>query len=195
MRLLLHLLPAVRSAAILMIANSLLIAPVSAQSDQSTVAAVLGPRWEELSRRAGMIFVGTVITGASQSPRTDQGVASVEISLRVDRAIAGVEPGQVVIIHEWTGALSSHPTMHTGEHLLLFLYPPSRLGLTSPVGGAQGQLRLDSLGESIVDDASRIPHDPQTSRLNSPVAAVHRMRSHTITVAELERAIRAARGE
>ncbi|GAC1428679.1 MAG: hypothetical protein NVS1B11_11280 [Terriglobales bacterium] len=33
-----------------------------------------------------------------------------------------------------------------GERLLLFLYPPSKLGLTSPVGGSLGRFNLDSAG-------------------------------------------------
>jgi len=194
MRVLPHLFAATASAAIILIANFLMSVPAFAQSDQSAIAGVLGPQWRELSRRAGMIFAGTVLASPSQSPRTDPGVPSVEISLRVDRAIAGVEPGQVLTIHEWTGALSSHPTMHPGEHLLLFLYPPSHLGLTSPVGGAQGQIRLDSLGLTVVDEAPRILPHRQTSQFNPPMGTPQR-RSHPITVAELERAVHAARGE
>ena len=30
-----------------------------------------------------------------------------------------------------------------GEHVLLFLYPPSKLGLTSPVGGPLGRFNVD----------------------------------------------------
>jgi len=33
--------------------------------------------------------------------------------------------------------------MSKGEHILIFLYPPSRLGFTSPVGGSLGQIALD----------------------------------------------------
>src|SRR2546421_12196791 len=33
--------------------------------------------------------------------------------------------------------------------MLIFLYPPSRLGLTSPIGGAAGQVVLDSRGEIV----------------------------------------------
>jgi hypothetical protein len=39
--------------------------------------------------------------------------------------------------------------MRGGQRLLIFLYPPSRLGLTSPVGGQLGQVLLSSGGEIV----------------------------------------------
>ncbi len=103
--------------------------------------------------------------------RTGAGaVAAVPLRFRVDTAIAGVEAGQILTIYEWAGAESLHPPMRPGEHLLLFLYPRSRLGLTSPVGGAQGQILLDATG--------------MVSASRPPVALV-----------QLARAIRRARGE
>jgi len=171
----------------------LLIVPTSAQSDPSAIR-VLGPQWEQLSRRAGMIFAGTVLACPGQSARSDHGVPSVEIKLHVDRAIVGVDWGQVLTIHEWIGALSSHPTMHPGEHLLLFLYPLSRLGLTSPVEGFQGQIRLDSLGTTVVDPAPRSDLESQTSGAISQTGT-REIHLRPVTLTELERAIRAARGE
>jgi hypothetical protein len=68
------------------------------------------------------------------------------LSFRVDEPIAGVERGQILTIREWAGAWSMHRPMSRGEHILIFLYPPSRLGLTSPVGGSLGQIALDPSG-------------------------------------------------
>lgn len=172
----------------------LLIVPTSAQSDPSIAIRVLGPQWEQLSRRAGMIFAGTVLACPGQPLHSDHGVPSVEIKLLVDRAIVGVEPGQVLTIHEWTGALSGHPSMHPGEHLLLFLYPPSHLGLTSPVGGFQGQIRLDSRGMTMVDPSPQSHPESQTSGTIPPIAT-REIHFRPVTLNELERAIRAARGE
>src|ERR1035437_8875135 len=117
------------------------------QSDQVIAERVLGPQWKQLSRRAGMIFAGTVLTAAPPTAATDQAVPAVQLSFRVDRAIAGVEPGQVFTIHEWVGAWSMHRPMRRGQHILIFLYPPSRLGFTSPVGGSLGQFALDPSGK------------------------------------------------
>jgi len=204
MRVLVHLFHVVAPVTLILITGVMLTAPVfaqfdqaqsdRAQSDQDAAARVLGPKWQQLSRRAGMIFAGTVLASPSQPLRSDRGVPSVEISLRIERAIAGVEPGQILTIREWTGALSSHPAMRPGEHLLLFLYPPSHLGLTSPVGGAQGQIRLDALGSAVIDQGSRSRSAAQTSLSVSPTAT-RDTSSRPINLTQLERAIRAARGE
>lgn len=187
-----HVFP-VAFVTVILITIPLLVAPADAESDQAAIVRTLGPRWQQLSRRAGMIFAGTVVAGPGQSVRTDRGVPSVEISLHVDRAIVGVEPGQVLTIHEWIGALPRYPGMHPGEHFLIFLYPPSHLGLTSPVGGSQGLLRLDSLGTTVIDQSRTAP-DSRISHSNSPTAAGDTF-SHSIALTQLERAIRAARGE
>src|SRR5208337_650662 len=129
-------------------------------SDQVVAERVLGPRWKQLSRRAGMIFAGTVLSAATRSAptrtaATDRAIPgttpAVQLSFRVDEAIAGVERGQVLTIHEWAGAWSMHRPMSKGQHILIFLYPPSRLGLTSPVGGALGQIALDPSGKNVSD--------------------------------------------
>src|SRR5258708_37231121 len=61
-----------------------------------------------------------------------------------------------------------HRPMSSGQHILIFVYPLSRLGFTSPVGGSLGQVVLDPSGKNV---------------------------SQTVSVVQLERAIRSARGE
>src|SRR5580658_924431 len=76
------------------------------QSDQVVAERVLGPQWKRLSRRAGMIFAGTVLAigppATSQTAATYRAVQgippSVQLSFRVDRAIAGVAQEQIVAI-------------------------------------------------------------------------------------------------
>ena len=107
-------------------------------------------------------------------------VPSVQLSFRVDEAIAGVESGQVLTIHEWAGAWFMRRPMRTGQHVLIFLYPPSRLGLTSPVGGMLGQVTLDQTGRHAAEQGQK------------PVAP---MANGSVSVVQLERAIRSAREE
>jgi len=149
------------------------------QSDQVTAERVLGPQWKQLSRRAGMIFAGTVLATAAPAASTQTVTANrpvpgttpaVQLSFHVDEAIAGVERGQILTIHEWTGAWSMQRPMIEGQHILLFLYPLSRLGLTSPVGGSLGQVALDPSGKNVP-------------------------KSGSVSVVQLERAIRSARSE
>ena len=181
-------------------------------SDQVIAERVLGPQWKQLSRRAGMIFAGTVLTAspliAATPTATDHTAATdwatsaatpaaappVQLSFRVDQAIAGVEQGQILTIREWAGAWSMHRPMRSGEHILLFLYPLSRLGFTSPVGGSLGQIALDPSGK-MVSKSGQQPPAPAGVRNESlsqpPVPADLR----SVSVVQLERAIRSARGE
>jgi hypothetical protein len=160
--------------------SSLAAAP---PSDQVVAERVLGPHWKQLSRRAGLIFGGTVVatpqtvttqTAATVVPGT---VRAVQLRFHVDRAIAGVEPGQILTIREWAGAGAMQRPMRQGQRILIFLYPPSRLGFTSPVGGSMGQVALDPSGKNVSALTTSAPIGPGVS------------------VDQLERAIRSARNE
>jgi len=176
------------------------------QSDQVIAERVLGPQWKQLSRRAGIIFAGTVLTATKQNATptaaTDQtapdtvpaAIPTMSLSFRVDQAIAGVEPGQVLTIHEWAGAWSRHRPMTKGQHILIFLYPPSRLGLTSPVGGSLGQVALDPSGKNVFEHVRKhaavaSPRSESSTPRPVPVEAPR------VSVVQLERAIRSARSE
>jgi hypothetical protein len=172
-------------------------------SDQVIAERVLGPQWKQLSRRAGMIFAGTVLATPAQTATTPTAatdrtvpgaVLAVQLSFRVDEAIAGVEPGQVLTIHEWAGAWSMHRPMSKGQHILIFLYPPSRLGLTSPVGGSLGQVALDPSGKSVSEDAPR-PAAALSLRSASSPRPRGTVNSGSVSVVQLERAIRGVRSE
>ena len=168
------------------------------QSDQVVAARVLGPQWKQLSRRAGMIFAGTVLDAASPTSASERAVPgtapAIELSFRIDHAIAGVEPGQVLTIHEWAGAWFMHRPMSKGQHVLLFLYPPSRLGLTSPVGGSLGQVVLDSSGKnvSIYEPSLAAEIGSRNESFTRQHARIDNVR---VSVVQLERAIRSAREE
>jgi hypothetical protein len=175
-------------------------------SDQVIAERVLGLQWKQLSRQAGMIFAGTVLTSTPPATTIDRAIPAVQLSFRVDRAIAGVERGQVLTIHEWAGAWSMHRPMRTGQHILIFLYPPSRLGLTSPVGGSLGQVALDANGKNVsrAGFANALQpgrHVPQglnstfSQALNGTAEAVPYPKPGTVSVIQLERAIRGARSE
>ena len=182
-------------------------------ADQAMAARVLGAQWKQMSRRAGIIFVGTVLAGDLPVPTNDEFIAApatipaelstVHVSFRVDRGIAGVESGQLLTIREWGGASSVHRPMNTGQHVLLFLYSPSRLGFTSPVGGASGEVLLDASGKNVAErkpganfkslsaPGPSIPSDPSIS--STPPLSLRAGPNRSVRVDQLERAIRSAR--
>jgi len=186
-------------AAIVFTAICVLSRAATCESDESAADRVLGPQWKHLSRRAGLVFAGTMLSDRIQTARTDRGVPSIALRFRVDRAIVGVV-GQILTIHEWTGAWSLYPPMRRGEHVLLFLYPLSRLGLTSPVGGPQGQVRLDATGRNVVEHRPVVSVSLQNA-MRSGAMSPRGSASNTgitrtpVTLDQLERAIRSARGE
>jgi hypothetical protein len=173
---------------ILALASTCSAAPAQ-QPDQLAAARILGPQWKQIARASGMVFSGTVLGITATPAGTDRAMPTVEVKFQIDQAIAGVKSGQVLTIHEWTGAWSSHRAMRTGQRILLFLYPPSRLGLTSSVGGPMGQIALDASGKNIAAPAA-ISNGTLRARPMFRVAL-----QPSISLRQLERAIRSAREE
>jgi hypothetical protein len=100
---------------------------------------------------AGIIFAGRVISIRRVPLPTGEGPASTMITFQVDRGIRGILTGQNLTIHEWAGLWDRGERYRVGEHLMLFLYPPSKLGLTSPVAGAMGRFALDAKGRILMN--------------------------------------------
>lgn len=108
-------------------------------------------------RKSGLIFEGTVTSiqrefGTGNIPQT------YRISFQVKQGLRGVQTGATLSIREWAGlwnglgtGLGAGPSQaaryRVGERALLFLYPASRAGLTSPVGGTKGKLAVNRAGQ------------------------------------------------
>jgi hypothetical protein len=121
--------------------------PLFAQEQRAPSVSSL----RQLTRKSGYIFAGTVTNVQRVGPAAANDVATVRITFRVERAILGVRAGQTLVIREWAGLWDSGERYRTGERLLLFLYRPSKLGLTSPVAGALGRFRMDRNGEVVLE--------------------------------------------
>lgn len=109
-----------------------------------------GIGFSEFSRAAGMIFSGTV-TKIERRPATrGQSVETVAISFHVESSMRGATPGEEIVITQWIGLWSAGQRYRIGERVLLFLYPPSKLGLTSCIGGPMGRFAIDSYGRVLL---------------------------------------------
>jgi len=106
--------------------------------------------FNQLTRAAGTIFSGTVTAVARRPASTSQPIETVSITFHVERALRGAIPGEDLTISQWMGIWSSGQRYRVGDRVLLFLYPPSKLGLTSCVGSGLGRFSLDSRGRVLL---------------------------------------------
>ena len=97
-----------------------------------------------------MIFSGTVKKVQRIPASHGQPVETVAITFHIENAIRGATPGEDFTVEQWIGLWSSGQRYRVGERLLLFLYPPSKLGLTSCVGGPIGRFTVDPRGRVLL---------------------------------------------
>ena len=117
--------------------------PSAGQQNPGKLALFAPPTMKQLIQQSGLIFEGTV--AAVEHVRAKPGqVAAQRITFRVEQAILGVRKGQLLEVREWAGLWNFGEHYRMGERVLLFLYPRSRLGLTSPVGGPPGRFDITS---------------------------------------------------
>jgi hypothetical protein len=111
--------------------------------------------FQQLVRSAGMIFSGRVtsVGNAASSPGNEHTATAITITFQVERAMRGILPNQIVTIREWAGLRNRGERYRVGERVLLFLYGPSKLGLTSPVAGPMGRFALDSQDRIVMSAA------------------------------------------
>jgi hypothetical protein len=128
-----------------------------------------------LAKPSGYIFAGTVTAIKSVAPQGTRGVAQIQITFHVDSAVRGVRTGQSLSIREWTGVWDAGQRYRVGEKVALFLYSPSKLGLTSVVGGTLGRFPIKN-GTVKIDPVRypmrrtvRIPLDPDGPWLRKPM--------------------------
>src|SRR5437660_7852226 len=110
--------------------------------------------FNQFTRNSGYIFSGTVLK-IQRTTAGENAIAFTQVSFRVDQAIRGVRAGEILTIREWSGLWDSGERYRPGERVLLFLYPVSKLGFTSPVGGALGRFAVDHAGKIHINGPQR----------------------------------------
>jgi len=120
------------------------------------------PVFPQLVRAAGIIFSGRVTSIGRALSYSGQAPASTTVTFQVEHAMRGASSGQSLTIHEWAGLWTSGERYRVGERVLLFLYAPSKLGLTSPVAGTMGRFAVDSQGRVMMSaqHAATLAADP-----------------------------------
>jgi len=104
----------------------------------------------QIVRAAGTIFSGTVTAIARRPASRGQSVETVAVTFHIEKAIRGATPGEDFTLFQWIGLWSSGQRYRIGERVLLFLYPPSKLGLTSCVAAPMGRFAIDPWGRVLL---------------------------------------------
>lgn len=134
--------------------------PVQNATSSSPHLLSSGPGLQLLTKHAGYIFQGVVTRVAMNAGKGPNDTGTISITFRVTQGLRGVRDGETFTIHEWAGLWNGVTRYKPGEHVVLFLYPQSRLGLTSPVAGALGKFSADANGKTVVSPAqSTLLHD------------------------------------
>ncbi len=136
--------------ALLLIALSAIVELPFIQQSWSADFPFVPPSLSQLTRQAGYIFAGTVTKVERVIPSAANELATMRITFRVEQAIRGVRTGETLVMREWAGLWDADERYRAGERVVLFLYPPSKLGLTSPVGGRLGHFSINSHGEMLL---------------------------------------------
>jgi hypothetical protein len=105
----------------------------------------------QLVHAAGIIFAGRVTSVGQADSFSRPDPASTTVTFQVEHAIRGTSQGQNLTIHVWAGLRLNGERYRVGERVLLFLYSPSKLGLTSPVAGAMGRFAINSQGQVVMN--------------------------------------------
>lgn len=111
---------------------------------------------------AGIIFSGTVTRIERRPGHAGQTLATLDITFRVENSIRGATAGKDLTISQWAGLWSMGQRYRIGERVVLFLYPTSKLGLTSWVGGELGRFAIDASGRVQLSSQqiSKLRRDP-----------------------------------
>jgi hypothetical protein len=137
-----------------------------------------------MTRRSGAIFAGRVLAIQFLRPRFGGEVPTVRVTLRVEHGIRGPRTGTLFVLRQWAALWNSGQRYSVGERVLLFLYPTSKVGLTSAVGGERGRFSVDPKGQLVVnaehaklfDDAQlQISMRARIPGARIPIRDVHRM--------------------
>lgn len=144
----------------------------STPAETATLDAVL----HSMVRRAGVIFLGTVLEVRHDSAGAGAGTGVVEVEFSVDHGMRGAATGSRYVLREWAGLWTGNDERYrTGQRLLMLLHAPGAGGLSSPVGGMDGAIPIlpgaDARAEPLIDlrwVATRVSRGPVQYRAETP---------------------------
>jgi hypothetical protein len=139
-------------------ATPLIAAALALQAVAARPAAAVGRRLDlaTLTAHAGAIVAGHIVGVRSGSHPKYHRIGAVYVTVDVSQTLKG-KPAHRLKFMQFAGGVASAtsarsasmaqmlpemPPYRLGEEVVLFLYPASSVGFTSPVGGAQGKFLI-----------------------------------------------------
>jgi len=153
---------------------------LSAQQSAIPVSSVPA-NMRQVTNHAATIFVGKVMSLEARPLAASDQVGCVQITFQVEQGVRGTRAGEQFSFREWAGLWSELDRYRIGQRMMLFLYTPSTLRLTSPVGGPAGRFPIDASG--------RVPLTPG-QRQSIQVSQTAKIGGARVPVRGLVRAIR-----
>ena len=162
----------------LLLVSLLFVAHALSAQQRPIVSRYVPANLREVTARAGTIFVGRVISIKPMPIVSSEQVGSVQITFQVEQGIRGPRTGEQFSFREWAGVWSEVDRYRIGQRMMLFLYTPSTLGLTSPVGGPAGRFPIDASGGVLLtptqQQSIQVSQTPNISGLRVPVRSLVR---------------------
>lgn len=136
------------------------------------------PDLQQITQRAELIFLGRVEKIEWKHAPSGGPGERVRITFAVLDGIRGARTGESVEVQEWSGLWApGNEHYQIGETLLLFFYPRSRLGFTSPVGGDSGRLAITPTRRIVLSPGRTTTLLPRSLRLQKQQAVLDALRA------------------
>jgi len=137
----------------------------------------------DLATSAGTIVRGQVIDSRVEPHPQYRNISTIRLTLRVADAIYGNTGQQItyrMFLASGNFAAPRNTTKYrAGDELILFMYPESQYGLTSPVGGDQGRFQVLRTGGK-----AKVVNGLNNTGLFQDLGQVAKAQSRTMTQAE-----------
>lgn len=100
---------------------------------------------EEITSASDRIFTGICINVEEIEDDPESGLPVFKYTFKIIEAIKGLQGKEEITFKQWKPTVNG-ASYEAGKKYILFLYPNSERGLTSPVGFLQGQFEVQKKG-------------------------------------------------
>ncbi len=100
---------------------------------------------EEITQSADRIFAGKCISITEIEDDPESKLPVIEYKFKIDESFKGLKGKDEITFKQWKPT-TRESNYDVGKSYVLFLFPNSERGLTSPVGFLQGQFEIESSG-------------------------------------------------